>query len=71
MVARTDLWVYNAENLCVSFFNQVASIFYLGGGKIKRIGAYLIIIIISIIITIFDIVIIIVNRYSGISSTSH
>ena len=50
---------------------NLASIFYYGGGKIKRIGAYLIIIIISIIITIFDIVIIIVNRYSGISSTSH
>ena len=28
-MARTDLWVYNAENLCVSFFNQVASIFHL------------------------------------------
>ena len=31
VVAGTDLWVYNAENLCVSFFNQVASIFHFGG----------------------------------------
>ena len=32
MVAGVDLWVYNAENFCVLFFNQVASIFHLGGG---------------------------------------
>ena len=37
VVARTDLWVYNAENLCVSFFNQVAYIFHLRGGKIKKV----------------------------------
>ena len=36
MVAGADLWVYNAENLCVSIFNQVASIFHLRGGKIKK-----------------------------------
>ena len=29
-------WVYNAENFCVSFFNQVASIFHLRGGEIKK-----------------------------------
>ena len=29
MVAIADLWVYNAENFCVSFFNQVTSIFHL------------------------------------------
>ena len=33
MVAGADLWVYNAENLVVSFFNQVASIFHLGEEK--------------------------------------
>ena len=36
MVATADLWVYNAEHLCVSFFYQVASIRHLGGGKIKK-----------------------------------
>ena len=36
VVAGTDLWVYNAENLCVSFFNQVASIFCLLGKEIKK-----------------------------------
>ena len=36
MVATTDLWVYNAENLCVSFFYQVTSIFHLRGGEIKK-----------------------------------
>ena len=36
MVARADLWVYNAENLCVSFFYQVTSIFHLRGGKINK-----------------------------------
>ena len=36
MVARADLWVYNAKNFCVSFFNQVASIFHFGEGKIKK-----------------------------------
>ena len=36
MVATADLWVYNAENFCVSFFNQVTSIFHLRGGKIKK-----------------------------------
>ena len=36
MVATADLWVYNAENLCVSFFNQVASIFHLEGEEIKK-----------------------------------
>ena len=36
MVATADLWVYNAENLCVLFFNQVISIFHLQGGKIKK-----------------------------------
>ena len=36
MVATADLWVYNAENFCVSFFNQVASTFHLRGGKIKK-----------------------------------
>ena len=44
MVAGADLWVYNAENLCVSFFNQVASIFHLeggGGNKKKFFWAYL------------------------------
>ena len=44
VVAQADLWVYKAANFCVSFFNQVASIFHLGGGKIKKIGAYLILI---------------------------
>ena len=24
VVARADLWVYNTENFCVSFFNKVA-----------------------------------------------
>ena len=36
MVAGTDLWVYNAENLSVSFFNQVASIFHLAGENKKN-----------------------------------
>ena len=36
VVATADLWVYNAENFCVSFFNQVTSIFHLQGGKIKK-----------------------------------
>ena len=36
MVATADLWVYNAENFCVSFFNQVTSIFHLRGGKIRK-----------------------------------
>ena len=36
VATRTDLWVYNAENLCVSFFNQLASIFHLGEGEIKK-----------------------------------
>ena len=36
MVASADLWVYNAENLCVSFFYQVTSIFHLRGGEIKK-----------------------------------
>ena len=36
VVAGTDLWVYNAENLSVSFFNQVASIFHLGGENKKK-----------------------------------
>ena len=40
MVARADLWVYDAENFCVSFFNQVASIFHLQGEK-KFFWAYL------------------------------
>ena len=40
VVAGADLWVYNADNLCVSFFNQVASIFHLGGGKKKIVPAY-------------------------------
>ena len=36
MVATTDLWVYNAENLCVSFFYQVTFIFHLRGKKIPK-----------------------------------
>ena len=36
MVATADLRVYNAENFCVSFFNQVAPIFHLREGKIKK-----------------------------------
>ena len=36
VVARADLLVYNAENFCVSIFNQVASIFHFGEGKIKK-----------------------------------
>ena len=36
MVATADLWVYDAENLCVSFFYQVTSVFHLRGGKIKK-----------------------------------
>ena len=36
MVATADLWVYNAENCCVSFSYQVTSIFHLRGGKIKK-----------------------------------
>ena len=36
VVATADLWVYNAENLCVSFFYQVTSIFHLRGGEIKK-----------------------------------
>ena len=36
MVATADLWVYNAEIFCVSFFNQVTSIFHLRGGEIKK-----------------------------------
>ena len=37
-MATADLWVYNAENLCVSFFYQVASLFtYEGGGEIKKV----------------------------------
>ena len=35
-MARADLWVYNAENFCVSVFNQVSPIFHLRGGKIKK-----------------------------------
>ena len=35
-MATTDLWVYNAENLCVSFFYQVTFIFHLRGGKNKK-----------------------------------
>ena len=43
VVATADLWVYNAENLCVSFFYQVTSIFHLqgGGNKKKYFWAYL------------------------------
>ena len=33
VVAGADLWVYNAKNLCVSFFNQNASIVHLRGEK--------------------------------------
>ena len=33
-MAGADLWVYNAENFCVSRFDQVASIFQ--GGEIKN-----------------------------------
>ena len=36
VVARANLWVYDAENLCVTFFNQFASIFHLRGGEIKK-----------------------------------
>ena len=42
MVATADLWVYNAENFCVSSFNQVTSliahacIFHLRVGKIQK-----------------------------------
>ena len=37
MVATADLWVSNAEHFCVSFFNQVTSIFHLwGGGESKK-----------------------------------
>ena len=36
VVAWLHLWVYNTENLCVSFFNQVASIFHLGGKEMKK-----------------------------------
>ena len=35
-MAQADLWVYNAEIFCVSFFNQVTIIFHLRGGKIKK-----------------------------------
>ena len=35
-MAGTDIWVYNAENFCVSVFNQVSPIFHLRGGKIKK-----------------------------------
>ena len=35
-MATADLWVYNAENLCVSFFYQVTFIFHLRGGKIQK-----------------------------------
>ena len=35
-MACADLWVYNAENFCVSCFDQVASIFHLGGGNKKN-----------------------------------
>ena len=35
-MARADLWVYNAENFCVSFFYQVTSIFHLRRGGIKK-----------------------------------
>ena len=31
-MAGADVWVYNAEIFCVSFFNQVAFIFHLRGG---------------------------------------
>ena len=31
-MAKTDLCVYNTEKFCVSFFNQAASVFNLGGG---------------------------------------
>ena len=36
MAATADLWVYNAENVCVSFFYKVTSIFHLRGGEIKK-----------------------------------
>ena len=36
VVATADLWVYNTENFSVSLFNQVTSIFHLGGGKINK-----------------------------------
>ena len=36
VVATANLWVYNAENFCVSFFNQFASIFTYEGGKSKK-----------------------------------
>ena len=36
MVRGTDLWVYNFEFFGVSIFNQVASIFHFGEGKIKK-----------------------------------
>ena len=36
VVATADLWVYNAENFCVSFFYQVTSIFHLRRGEIKK-----------------------------------
>ena len=35
-MATADLWVHNAENYCVSFFNQVIFIFHLRGGEIKK-----------------------------------
>ena len=36
MVAWPHLWVYNAEHFCLSFFNQVTSIFHLWGGGNQR-----------------------------------
>ena len=35
-MATAGLWVYNAENLCVSFFNRVVSKFHLEGGGNKK-----------------------------------
>ena len=37
VVATADLWAYDAKYLCLSFFNQIASIRHLGGGNIKKV----------------------------------
>ena len=36
MVTTADLWVYNAENFCVTFFTKLHPFFAYEGGKSKK-----------------------------------
>ena len=41
VAAQADCWVYNAENVCVSFLTKLHPFFTWEGGKQKRFGKYL------------------------------